>query len=80
MVQQTIGGLSQWVPQMGPGTDTQIGGQGYVRISVIPDPNPASVQPNYNFDIQYGIPPRGGGQTLASDLHLFLTDLDGLRR
>jgi prepilin-type N-terminal cleavage/methylation domain-containing protein len=80
MVQQTVSGLTQWVPQVGPGTDTQIGGQGYVRITVTPDPSPATIQPNYSFQIQYGIPPRGGGVTLASNLRLYLTNLDGLRR
>ncbi len=76
MVQRVISGLNQWVPQTGPGTDSQIGGQGYLRIYA------AAVvgYSGYDFTIQYGIPARGGGPDLSSIISLRLTDEDALRR
>ncbi|HSX01674.1 MAG TPA: prepilin-type N-terminal cleavage/methylation domain-containing protein [Candidatus Saccharimonas sp.] len=80
MVQQTISGLNQWVPAVGPGTGTQIGGLGYVRIIIDGDPGVAAPAPTaYTFVIQYGVPARGGGPDLASSLRLKLVDLDSLR-
>ncbi len=78
MVQQ--GGTGQWIPQAGPGTDQgELGNQGYVRILVYQDTAPLSTQPSYTFIIQYGVPARGGGPDLASDIRLELVDMDGLR-
>jgi prepilin-type N-terminal cleavage/methylation domain-containing protein len=80
MERRVIAGLDQWVPVVGPMAGTQIGGLGYVRITVSPDVAPATVQPSYDFKVQYGVPPRGGGQMLASDLKLHLTNIDALRQ
>ncbi len=79
LVRQTVAGTNQWIPVVGPGTDTQLGGQGYVRILVENDILPLAVQPNYTFIIQYGIARRGGGPDLASSIRLHLTNLDALR-
>jgi hypothetical protein len=80
MVRQTVAGVNQWVPVAGPGTDTQIGGQGYVRILIDSDPGTALPPPSeYTFVIQYGIVPRGGGVELSSAIQLKLVNLDLLR-
>ncbi|HSX02370.1 MAG TPA: prepilin-type N-terminal cleavage/methylation domain-containing protein [Candidatus Saccharimonadia bacterium] len=80
MVKQAVAGVSQWVPAAGPGTDTQLGGQGYVRIVVSPTPGTLPAPSLYNFSIQYGVPARGGGPDLASTIKLELVDIDRLRQ
>ncbi len=81
MVRQTINGLNQWVPQAGPGTDSgQLGGQGYMRITVLNNAPLAGVPAAYDFVISYGVPRAGGGTDLASSIRLRLTNLDRLRQ
>jgi type II secretory pathway pseudopilin PulG len=79
METRVVNGINQWVPVAGAAPDTQIGGQGYIRIVVGAGVIPSSTRPSYDFRIEYGIPPRGGGAMLASDLKLHLTNLDALR-
>ncbi len=78
MVQQTVGGLNQWVPAAGPGTDSGlIGGLGYIRImATAVAGSPAA----FDFTVQYGIPARDGGPDLTSAIRLRLTNLDLLRQ
>jgi prepilin-type N-terminal cleavage/methylation domain-containing protein len=80
MAQQTVGGVTQWAPRAGKGTDGGIlGNQAAVWITVYNDPGATATPASFRFIVHYNLPARGGGPAMDGTLWLILANTDLLR-